>query len=269
MSQNNEKIFFKTYYILTKIEAKITNDSPLRVGAGKGERFDEPDLPILRTPDRRAVIPGSSLKGIFRNNLAKYLKINTNLDFVFGGSKTIGDQALGSAILFSDFVTKNAIDVYERSHIEINLARGSVNHLFSVEYVPENNVFEGSIISRNLPLSDLSGIIFIIKTLMDTGLVRVGGFKSRGYGVVRFDINKVKVYMPSSSVNFKTELGVKGGVKDVSISKQGDMLDENGMKFKIIQGSEQEKNSLFCVYNIEVNSFYEIGRSVVEKWRQK
>ncbi|WP_162000401.1 RAMP superfamily CRISPR-associated protein [Saccharolobus sp. E5-1-F] len=265
------EVNFKTYYILTKIWGKITNKSPIRVGGTRGYGIGEPDLPILRTPDRRAVIPGSTLKGVFRNSLARYLKnVNpeSDLAFAFGGNRVIGGSkgknnlALGSAVIFSDFTTRQPIDVYERTHIKIDLSKGS-GRPFQVEYVPENNEFEGTIIGRNLPLSDMSGMIYVVKNLMDLEVVRIGGFKSRGYGIVRFDVAKVEVYLPSNSVEFETRLGIlsRGITRKISIKVENNSLKENEKSFTIISSSS---NELFNKYEINVDSFYNVGKTMLE-----
>jgi CRISPR/Cas system CSM-associated protein Csm3 (group 7 of RAMP superfamily) len=51
----------------TEIEIVVVNETPLRVGSGRGEGLGEADLPIVRGGDRKPFIPGSSLKGVFRS----------------------------------------------------------------------------------------------------------------------------------------------------------------------------------------------------------
>ena len=258
---DNEVIHFRSYYIITRIEASIRNLTPLRVGAGKGYRIGEPDLPIVRTPDKRAVIPGSSLKGVFRNNLARFLNLDVekDLSYAFGSG---GDNPLGSSLLFSDFVTEKPVETVERAHIRIDLRTGGTQNLFQVEYVPENNVFKGLIIGRNIPLTDLSAMVSVITKLLNLGVVRVGGFKSRGYGIVNFDIDKIQVMLPSEELTYKTELGIKRrGAREIRIKVEGDKLVENGKGFLVKPVSDMQ---FFKVYEIDKNSFYSVGDEVLK-----
>jgi len=258
----DEAINFKTYYLLTKIIAKIKNLSPLRVGAGKGIRIGESDLPIIRTADRRAVVPGSSLKGVFRNNIARFLNwdVEKELNYVFGGS----DPPIGSSIIFSDFVSEQAIENVERTHIRINLRTGGVRNMFQAEYAPEDNVFIGSMMGRNIPLSDLAIMISLVTKLMNFGIVRIGGFKSRGYGLVSFDIDRIQVILPSDDLRYTTKLGfTKGGEREVRIKVEKDQLKENDKH--IFSSKLASDSQLFKVYEIDKTSFYSVGDGLLQE----
>lgn len=265
---SNSSIYFKTYYIITKISAKITNLSPLRIGAGKGQKIGEPDLPILRTPDGHAVIPGSSLKGIVRNNLARFLMLDADKDlsYAFGGNINEEDMPIGSSLIFNDFVSNKIIDTYERSHIRIDLATGGVKNLFQVEYVPQGNEFYGSIVGRNISISDISGIIYMISNLLNLGIIRVGGFKSRGYGIVKLDVDNVQILLPTANVKYKTKIRVKGGEREINIIvNQNEIIENNKYRFKI----EKVDNNLFMnSYILNKESFNSVGMEVVKEWQE-
>ncbi|ARM74593.1 RAMP superfamily CRISPR-associated protein [Acidianus manzaensis] len=275
MSQTQRNDFFYSYYLLTEINLSITNKSPLRVGAGKGNTIGEPDLPILRTPDRRAVIPGSTMKGVVRNNIARMLKIETeNLSCVFGGEvkeENKGNKQsihVGSSVIFSDFVTDKVIESTERAHIQINLQTGGVRNLFSVEYVPENNTFKGKIVGRNIPLPTLSGIVYITSFLLNSGIVRVGGFKSRGYGLVNLSIDSVEVSLPSKSFNYKTKITLSEKEEEVSVNageKELSVKEDKEYKFKV-EGMNED-----FLYKVKLNpgEFLNVGKAVSEGWMRR
>jgi CRISPR/Cas system CSM-associated protein Csm3 (group 7 of RAMP superfamily) len=56
--------YIRTY---VEIEAVVVNETPLRVGSGRGEGLGEVDLPIVKDSNGLPFIPGSSLKGVFRS----------------------------------------------------------------------------------------------------------------------------------------------------------------------------------------------------------
>jgi CRISPR-associated protein Csm3 len=262
----SETIYFKTYYIITKITAKITNLSPLRVGAGKGQKIGEPDLPIIRTPDEKAVIPGSSLKGVVRNNLARFSNLDSEKDlpYVFGGDIK-EKMPIGSSLMFNDFVSKNKIETVERAHININLATGGVKKLFQVEYVPEGNEFLGSVLGRNISLSEISGIIYFIRNLLNLGIVRIGGFKSRGYGLVNFEIDKIEVLLPSSNIKYKTKINIKGKEREIEVTaNKNEITENNKYKFKVEKIND---NTFMTMYTLNKESFYSVGEEVLKEWQ--
>lgn len=51
--------------VITTIEGIVVNETPLRIGKGRGE-LGEADLPVLRDPSGVPYVPGSSLKGAVR-----------------------------------------------------------------------------------------------------------------------------------------------------------------------------------------------------------
>jgi CRISPR-associated RAMP protein (TIGR02581 family) len=56
-----------TFTSRLQLDGHLTFDSALRIGASRSLAVDEPDLPVLRTADRRPYIPGSSFKGALRS----------------------------------------------------------------------------------------------------------------------------------------------------------------------------------------------------------
>lgn len=260
-SQNGE--YFKAYHLLVKINAEITTLSPLRVGAGRGTDIGEPDLPILRLSDGKAVIPGSSLKGVFRNTVARILnKSPDDLYYLFGGKESgKSNLSIGSPLIFDDFISDRVIPSVERNHIKIDPRSGGVQHLFHVEYVPNNIKFNGSILARNVAPLTLSYIIGAVKTLMDLKIVKIGGFKSRGYGAVSFNLNDVSFLIPTKSLSFKTRFTKDGNETEVKVE-----IGE-GNKLKVIEGSEtkeipikiMEEKPLFVNIKVEPENFIKLN----------
>ncbi|PSN82211.1 hypothetical protein B9Q02_11995 [Candidatus Marsarchaeota G1 archaeon BE_D] len=52
----------------------FVNESPLRIGAGRGAKLGQVDLPVLKDAKERPYIPGSSLKGVMRSTVEIMLR---------------------------------------------------------------------------------------------------------------------------------------------------------------------------------------------------
>ncbi|BBG24980.1 hypothetical protein IC006_2314 [Sulfuracidifex tepidarius] len=193
----SDQVKFSKMFTNDRIEVEVTNLSPLRVGTGENREIDEPDLPTFRY-GKKVAIPGSSLKGIFRSSLNKIY--GRDFEELFGS--TGNENNFASPLLFTDFVSKEDVPVHERTHIKIDLSTGGVSNLFTVEYVPPGITFTGEIISRNLPLLYLLSKLNDVISLLNDRVVRVGGFKSRGYGEVSFSIKSIYHYQVSPEIEF-------------------------------------------------------------------
>lgn len=197
---------FRKYVLLGSLAGRIETRTPLRIGKGKAEKVTEADLPIIKSHLGIPIIPGSSLKGFFRGNAYRLLLSMTSeeksylvekfVDDVFGG---MGEGKHASLMLFYD-IRAEKFDVDIRKHIKINPETGGVQNLFEVEYVSENSVFKGRMVSfRNVSPAILS-ILEPISELPNLGIARLGGFKSRGYGVVKIYFEKLELILPGISI---------------------------------------------------------------------
>lgn len=192
---------FSSYSLLATAYGKIKAISPLRIGAGRALSVITSDLPVIKNSKDEPVIPGSSLKGFFRGNLQKILlakkserDVNKILAEIFGGSDK-EDNA--SAILFHEIPVKGKSGrVIERKHIAINPETGGVRNLFEIECVTDGTIFEGRLFSaRNLNPKALA-LLKPVMDLMNLGIARIGGFKSRGYGEVTIELDELRFIFP-------------------------------------------------------------------------
>jgi CRISPR-associated protein Csm3 len=198
----SEPKFFGKYVLLSQIDAKIIAKTPLRVGKGKEMAVAESDLPIIKNSDEVPIIPGSSLKGFFRANLERIIaniKPITEAEQltrkIFGSSDK---KESGSAIFFYDLKATN-YKLENRKHIKINPETGGVDNLFEAECVMDGAYFEGRLATtRNLSPAFI-GILQPVIELASLGICRLGGFKSRGYGSVDININKLTLIIPGKS----------------------------------------------------------------------
>ncbi|MEM0482917.1 MAG: CRISPR-associated RAMP protein Csx7, partial [Nitrososphaerota archaeon] len=122
--------------------------------------------------------------------------------------------------------------------IAIDRTTGAVatGALYRVEYVEPGALFSFSFNSTNLPNYAL-GLLAEVFTLLDDGLIRVGGFKSRGFGRVRADDVSLMVrhYSPISGEAGRLDTLGDPGDRSVSLTPS-DVRDE----WVIFRGPELE-----------------------------
>ncbi|GEM_PF-708817 len=199
----SEPKYFGKYVLLSQIDAKIIAKTPLRVGKGKEMAVVESDLPIIKNSDEVPIIPGSSLKGFFRANSERIIaniKPITEAEQltkkIFGSSDK--KEEPGSAIFFYDLKATN-YKLENRKHIKINPQTGGVDNLFEAECVMDGASFEGRLATTRNLSPVFIGILQPVIELASLGICRLGGFKSRGYGSVDININKLTLIIPGKS----------------------------------------------------------------------
>ena len=194
--------FFNKYSILCQLKVKLTALAPLRIGRGKEEvSVVEPDLPVIKDASGHPIVPGSTMKGFCRANFQRILanltgdkKAKQIVNDIFGDS-----DIHASTIYFGPLSSLKAeLDV--RKHIAINPETGAVRNLFEIELVKEGAEFSGRIVTRNLSPTYLS-LLFALREFTNQGLFRLGGFKSRGYGLVKLDFEGMEIILPGISTN--------------------------------------------------------------------
>ena len=205
---------FRNRYIFN---LKIELVTPLHIGTGSGSISPlEADNSVMRNIDGSLVLPGASVKGVFRSTLESILNSISN-DLVcnienspciakskndFSDEKKwyeyiasnicevcslFGSQAIASHIYFGDAISKNGA-VSTRDGVRIN--RGSETAANGAKYDFElanpGAIFEGELILENVENYQVGYILKIIDLIND-GFVRFGGKKSVGLGRVKID----------------------------------------------------------------------------------
>ncbi|MHA1250298.1 MAG: RAMP superfamily CRISPR-associated protein [Candidatus Helarchaeota archaeon] len=202
----NSKNFFKSLNMVIKIFGRIVAKSSLRIGRGREHSMIESDLPIIKTIDEKPIIPGSTLKGLLRNTLLRILsttsdKYNVIIEELFGHSNhnKKEDDIHASAIFCHDLIA-SSFEISNRVHIKIDKETQSVDNLFDVDCVSEGSIFEGQLITtRNIPLEFIS-FINLVKKLADEEILRLGGYKSRGYGLFKLHIDEINIFFIGKSL---------------------------------------------------------------------
>lgn len=215
--------------LLRRVEIRgvVRNISPLRVGNKDVVDFTSTArVQLLKDSKGRPYIPGSSWKGVFRSTgeviaRKRGLTVCTGLtretcvdkipDFqdlivrdvekakkmfwektclnckVFGAP-----SVLSSVFFFDSYPISYRLGV--KSVIAISRESGAVSKgaLGTVEYVEPNSTFSFLLIGENMPNYAIGYVLSIMREI-HIGNYQVGGYKSRGFGFVKFDKLEVKV----------------------------------------------------------------------------
>lgn len=165
----------------TVVNVCITTEEPVHVGSGKDAGVSSVDLPIVRDAAGKPVIPGSSIKGMFRAHFSRIVgslddasmnalnirRTAGNLkdiekEFLKGSrenreeiiekslgtiDKLFGISGLAAAIVFTD-ATVESKTVVTRKHVRIdpNTDRAMKGALFDLEAVPDMAKFKFTIV---------------------------------------------------------------------------------------------------------------------------
>lgn len=214
-------------------------------------------------------IPGSSLKGIFRSTTESIVSSN-NLNTCFGGRcsedidqegrkrdkrlqdaiktgnideiinilneyclvcKLFGSNTYASHIRFNDAYPNN-YSIGVKTGVAINRRSGAVKQraLYTVEFVNPNSEFEGEIVLFNTPNYAI-GLVAKIIDYINNGFVKLGGFKTRGFGRVKMDIKEVtgityeEDTLKDLSIGILSSLDVKD--EDLSYKNPMEILDKS------------------------------------------
>jgi len=225
------------------VEGIVTNVSPLRIGAG-GDYINlvsSAKVMLLRDSNLNPYIPGSSWKGVFRSTGERIanerkIKVCTGLtretcmdehksdfehyirehqideakELVWESTclncKLFGAPSLSSALLFFDSLPSK-YNIGVRAMIAINRRTGTVasRAFATVEYVEPGAEFHFRVLGSNLPNYAIGYLIKIMRYLHED-LSQVGGYKSRGFGFIRFKELELKVVHRSDISGSGTKL---------------------------------------------------------------
>lgn len=210
----------------------IEVDTPLVIRSGETNILD-PSLPEdqvvkqYRNGKLEPVIPGSSLKGVFRSRAEKLLRsMGYQVDNPFRqitpeeqkssnkktaeqlykescpATKIFGNQLLKSRVAFADAYIKDGCEYKfgTRHGVAIDRITGGSKDKKKFDYeVVEDGTFSASFTLTNFELWQLKILLWMLKE-MDEGYIKLGSATSRGFG---------KVYVPNVTVKIISYTGQK------------------------------------------------------------
>lgn len=212
------------------LKGKIRTLTSLHVGRGRGEKeAGEPDLPVVKFPDGKPYIPGSSLKGAIRSELDRLTK-------GLGFSLCIKDEPryfcappnlcvscilFGSTEVASRVAFRDAIitqDVSPISRVGTAITRDSKKvvegSLFEAEYIPPNSEFDLEIVVENPEPWMIGLLVICIESLQ-----AIGGQVSRGAGKVEFKLERISIYTPKGIIEQKPDKILEGTEMEDKVRK--------------------------------------------------
>jgi CRISPR-associated RAMP protein (TIGR02581 family) len=215
-----------------EITGKLTTITALRISAGRSTEPIGTDLPVIKDALGQPLIPGSSFKGALRSRLESFLRgiddsfaedpadftTSTRNIFVKDLKEKYKDndleltreflemtdlisQLFGSPWIASKFQVRDLtvvpdtwFDQYqERDGVAIDrdTETAADGKLYDFQVVPANTQFQFRAVVENAAEWEL-GLLMIGLHQFETEQIPLGGGRSRGLGVVKLDIEKMR-----------------------------------------------------------------------------
>ncbi|NLK98544.1 MAG: CRISPR-associated RAMP protein [Epulopiscium sp.] len=209
---------FKKLYNEAKITYTLKTLSPLYIKSGKNDSLnptgiDESFLKVYKDGNPVPVLPGTSIKGVFRSRAEKILtnscdplnnncgkkvdKRNDNGTARYKKScpacKLFGSTALKSRILFGDAYPEGDYTIGTRQTVAIDRITGSSKKgaLFDLEYV-EDALFKGEIEIQNFFQWHIKVLTELFEQVNE-GFVIFGGVTSKGFGRMKLEDFQIRL----------------------------------------------------------------------------
>ena len=213
---------------IVKIEGKLRNETPLRVGTGKTQNFMEStDNPVIKRGDK-PIIPGSTLKGAFRSLAESYIKSLNDSKYYVCEIKDddckscdsdkycipcilFGFKDLASRVYILDSVAQS-FTISQRTMVAISRVFGGQmpGHLYTLDFVEPNAVFSFSMLIYNLDIvngekeewkaKSVETLKYLLKLFTKEGIF-IGARKSVGLGLTKLVEATVSLYKAPNLVS--------------------------------------------------------------------
>ena len=177
------------------IKLKIVPVSPLLIldsrAMAKLEAGEMNKCLFLRDNKKQLYIPGSTLKGLFREKFYQIYGDKEKIAEIFGREEKDGVKGTKSKMFFEDArpVNKKVEEIVKiRNITPINHFSAEVKVPLEFEYTKEP--FLSEIIVNNATVSDIQNIYFVIRDSMN-GEIRIGSSKTRGFGEIHFEVEEL------------------------------------------------------------------------------
>lgn len=195
-------------WVVTLLEVVLETRSGVRVGAPAGDPVGT-DSPLLRHPDGRPILPGSSLKGVLRSSAERLLRGvderlacdvlaspclgNLTADRVVSDDelerlcwvcRLFGSQHRGGRLIVGDLLADRTTTVVRDGvAIDRNELRAVDRLKFDYEVMPPGTRLSGRLRIDDPEPGDV-GLLLGLLDLLDAGVITVGGGATRGLGQV-------------------------------------------------------------------------------------
>ncbi len=168
------QIIRRTYY-----SVKIVTESPLSISNGES---DNTDSDVLTNGSGEFFVPGTSLAGAFRN----YIGISKDTDCIYGYSS--GENGRMSSMIISDMYFDNDKKLVRSVRDGVALTdEKNVDNKFDMEIIEPGitGMIRLEVIQRDGDSYDHEGSILRLINGIQSGEIRLGANKNRGFGRLR------------------------------------------------------------------------------------
>jgi len=185
------------------------------------------ELKILRDPEWGEEKLGKRVERLLREGrnqeaMRDFWENACLLCKIFGAPSYIGKVSFSDAYPIDERGNPIPVRMGVRTGIAIDRKTGAVSRkaLYTVEYVEPGARFRFSIRCRNLPNYAL-GLLAATLKMVDSGEVKIGGFKTRGFGAVRV-----------REITFKSRDYPEGGSMMKALDEADRMLDLSDLELR-------------------------------------
>ncbi len=202
-------------WVVTFFDLDLEAASGVRVGVGRGGAADSTDLPLMRDPFWRPIIPGSSLKGVLRSAAERLLRgvdprlacdilvedVRSENKRCLAGKQTVEPDDLrslcwmcrlfgnpfqaGRLTAFDLVADRTETVVRDGVAIDRGELKAKDGAKYDYEVSPPGTIYRGRL-RLDDPEPGEVGLVVTLLDLLDEGVVTVGGGASRGLGRLRF-----------------------------------------------------------------------------------
>ncbi len=209
--------------------------SPMCVSGGISENTDSD---VLRNGDGELFVPGTSLAGAFRNYIGKKKDVESSM----GYSK--GNDGKMSSIFISDlYIQESTIGVRDRVKLDESK---QVDNKFDTEIIETGAtgvIYISYVVRENDAASCIEGDVKDFIRGMQTGEIRIGSDKNRGFGrmsiekiyVKEFDFAKTDDSLLTQYISFRNDYKNKDLYKDTTYEEAVKGADKAESKYVVIK----------------------------------
>ena len=278
---------FDTFKNRLEITGKLTTITALRISAGRSSEPIGSDLPVIKDALGNPLIPGSSFKGAMRSRLESFLRgINLSLaeDPANFTSSAINNDVkelkekhkdndleltqklveitdltsllFGSPWIASKFQVRDLTVVadtwfgqyQERDGVAIDrdTETAAEGKLYDFQVVPAGTRFEFKAVVENAEDYEL-GLLMVGLHQFETEQIPLGGGRSRGLGVVKLEIEKMRWFNvnddPNKLLTYLKELVNSDDIDNISSYEDGNTYKNKWTKALIDKLSENIANT--------------------------
>ena len=181
------------------IKLKIVPVSPLLIIDGRemekisnqGKDAKKNRNLFLRDSDKQIYIPGSTLKGLFRERFYQIYGDNEKINKIFGCEEKGSVKGTRAKMFLQD---AHPVDGTREDLVKVRNIT-PVDHFTMGVKVPLefeycDQPFTSEIVINNATVEELQGIYFTLRDSMN-GEIRIGSSKTRGFGEIRLEIDEL------------------------------------------------------------------------------